>query len=306
MRFVFKVVCLWVVTLCFGSSHMIGCAFSHESFFTLMGEPKTQLSAQDKNELRELSNDYDAQINILSQPPINRIPHTIHVIWLGPKDFPERSIPNMLSWKRNHPEWQFFFWTDSKTRPLPVPGMTRRLVQEYDFGVLGPYIALSTNWGEKADMMRYTILFKEGGVYADHDVYCERSVGPLVDHFDFVAGCDPSQPHPGIESNVIVNNSTILSRPQHPILGSAIEQIVRGWHTALEKCPGSDGMSELERVARRTLAPFIEAAKGCRCLGHNKDIILPSSFFYSHGLFLPGMIERLKSEGYVYVIHKHS
>jgi mannosyltransferase OCH1-like enzyme len=177
------------------------------SFFYLMGEPKTQYSEADTEELHCLSVDYDDHILSMTSRPLNHIPKQIHVIWIGPKPFPEKSIPNMLSWQRNHPEWTMYFWTDHPERAVPVPGMVKRLVQEYDFAGLAPLITQSSSWPEKADMMRYTILYQEGGVYADHDMWCEQSIEPFSDHFDFVAGCDPLQLHPGIKSNVFINNS---------------------------------------------------------------------------------------------------
>jgi mannosyltransferase OCH1-like enzyme len=240
----------------------------------------------------------------MKTPPLKHIPQVIHFIWIGPRPFPEKSIPNVISWIQHHPDWEIIFWTDSDDRNVPVPGMKKRLVQEYDFGALSPLLAQSTVYCEKTDMMRYTILFKEGGVYADHDIWCDKSVDPLSSHFDFVVGLDPAQEHPGIESNVIPNNSIIISRAGHPILLKTIETIIQGWDSATQMCPGTDQKSIFERVMRRTLSPFVSSIKNCRNL-ETRNIILTDIYFYSHKAFTPEELENLRQKGYIYAIHKH-
>ena len=293
---------LWIVTLCLMGFR----AFSSEppSFEALMGEGSLPLAQQDEDQVYQLSLAYEQKIGFLSGAPIGRIPHVLHVSWLGPKEFPRESVANLVSWKTHHPEWQFCFWTDDPSRPMPVPGMTKRLVQEYDFGIVAPLIALSNNWAEKADMMRYTILFNEGGVYADHDVFCQRSIAKFADRFEFVAACDPSQPHPGIATNLIVNNSTILARPKHPLLGATLERIVKGWNGVQERFPGTDRESTLARVGLRMLLPFVEATKEWCQKPDSRDIILPASYFYSLGRFQPDALKSLEEHDFVYVIHK--
>ena len=289
-------------TLCFGGQNTL----SHTpSFEDLMGSPTVTCSPQDLQDLREFSEDYQKKIQYLNEPHRGTIPKVIHFVWLGPKPFPSISIQNVISWKTHHPNWQFILWTDSKEREPPIPGMEIRLVQEYDFGSLQPLIESTNYWAEKSDMIRYMILYNEGGIYADHDMWCEKSVAPLVDAFDCVVGCDPQQQHPGIESAIITNNSTIMARPGHPILKKTIEGIVLGWDRATQQCPGKDPESSFMRTALRTLSPFVSAVKRYRNRKGNRDIILPAAYMYPHGVFSKDVFEKLRADGYVFAIHKH-
>ncbi len=274
-------------------------------FDILTGLFSRTLSQKDNEELISFAEDYRKNIGYLSSASLDHIPHAIHFVWLGNRPFPQKSIPNVISWIEHHPGWDVFFWTDSAEASVPVPGMKKRLVCDYDFGVLTPYISRSTEFCERADMMRYMILFQEGGVYADHDVWCEQSVDTLLSHFDFVAGLDPSQVHPGIESNIIPNNSTIISRPGHPILSNTIGNIALNWDSATQEYLETGHKNRIELVARRTLAPFVTAVKTHRNI-ETRDIVLPDIYFYSHGVFPQEVFEKLHTEGYVYVIHKHN
>jgi len=59
--------------------------------------------------------------------PNFKIPKIIHLIWIGPRSFPIKSITNIRSWMAHHPDWTFIFWTDRK-RPAPCNGMEVRLL----------------------------------------------------------------------------------------------------------------------------------------------------------------------------------
>ena len=99
-----------------------------------MDPKQSQMDFHDRADFKKLAKDYKKKIAFLKKKDLNTIPRKIHFIWLGPKAFPEASVRNVISWKKLHPNWEIFFWTDSPDRPIPVPGMKRRLVSEFDFG----------------------------------------------------------------------------------------------------------------------------------------------------------------------------
>jgi mannosyltransferase OCH1-like enzyme len=279
---------------------------SENSFEVLMGPCTTTYSSQDLQDIRSFSDEYKKNIRYLHRPTLATIPKVIHFIWLGPKSFPDASVRNVMSWSKHHPDWRLILWTDSRERRPPIHGMEIRLIQEYDFGPLQRLIEGSNNWGEKSDMIRYMLLYKEGGVYADHDVWCDKSVAPLANGFDFVVGCDSQQKHPGIESNVITNTSTIMARPQHPIFEKTIEGVVQGWDIAMQQFPENDPESVFARALQRTLSPFVSAVKKFRNRHGTRDIVLPAIYMYSYQIFPNDIFEKLHSEGYVFVVHKHA
>ena len=100
------------------------------SFNELMMQPHEPLSSTDAEELKGIERDYNRDIDYLCATSIHTVPKIIHFIWIGPRAFPKNSIDNLKSWKQYHPHWKFYFWTDSKDRPLPMSGMERRLIQE--------------------------------------------------------------------------------------------------------------------------------------------------------------------------------
>ncbi|MBI3211434.1 MAG: hypothetical protein HYZ47_01955, partial [Simkania negevensis] len=110
--------------------------------------------------------------------PVLKIPAEVHLIWLGPRSFPKESVKHIRSWMSYHPDWTFHFWTD-RERPPPCNGMQVHYVKDFPFQFLKKYYELSNNWGEKSDILRYEILYQEGGVYIDHDASCIRSFYPL-------------------------------------------------------------------------------------------------------------------------------
>jgi mannosyltransferase OCH1-like enzyme len=88
------------------------------------------------------------------------IPKKIHQIWVGPLPPPSRL---MATWKRMHPGWEYKVWTDHKT------GWENQ-----------SQIDAMPEWNGKADIMRWEILEREGGVLVDADSECVR---PLEDVF---------------------------------------------------------------------------------------------------------------------------
>ena len=84
----------------------------------------------------------------LKKDKTNKIPQTLHFIWLGPKAFPTESIANVESWQHHHPDWTIKFWTDNPDRPLPVPSMEKCLISDFKWQFFGTLIDKTDNWGE--------------------------------------------------------------------------------------------------------------------------------------------------------------
>ena len=230
-----------------------------------------------------------------------RIPKKIHFIWLGPKPFPPESIENIISWKRNHPNWTLYFWTDSKSRPSPIKGMKRRLVQNYNFLGYESLINDSDNYGEKSDIMRYVILYKEGGIYVDHDCYCLRPFNQLNKACDFYASIYTITFHPQVGTRFLVTNCLIGARSQHPILLHALKRTKRVWKKVKDKFPGID--NTISRVIHRTFTSFALSALRLRGRNGYLDVLLPTAYFNPIGLYSPEQIAALGTAGSIYCNH---
>jgi mannosyltransferase OCH1-like enzyme len=123
---------------------------------------------------------------------LNVIPKIFHRIWVGGRPMPAELMGYEQSWMRHHPEWTICLWTDRSMPPLS----NQELYEE------------ATEPAQKADIARFDLLFRFGGVYIDCDFECLRSIDRLlrgVDCFSASAGdcyvatgimgCVPAHPY---------------------------------------------------------------------------------------------------------------
>lgn len=89
------------------------------------------------------------------------IPRILHRIWLGDAPLPEAYRAYGEEWSRLHPGWEMRLWTDADA---PRPQGVER----------------ARNLAERADLIRYEILRRHGGVYVDTDVEALRPIDDLL------------------------------------------------------------------------------------------------------------------------------
>lgn len=221
---------------------------------------------------------YDLKKGLIgASDEMQRIPKVVHFIWIGPRQFPRESVENVRSWMAKNPGWTFNFWTD-RQRPLPCPGMKMRMIRDLNFLKLRDCFAKSDNYGEKSDLLRYEILYQEGGVYVDHDVKCFKPFDSLNKAYDFYCGID--MPYTSsLPSCIFTTNNLIGVRPGHPILSRCMEMVAEQWDLVEQEYPGTDRDSMLNRVLHRTFWLFGEAVKESVNNGENRDIVLPAYYF---------------------------
>src|SRR6266516_4079263 len=92
------------------------------------------------------------------------IPRLFHWIWFGPQPLPEQHRRWIDGWLALHPGWEHRLWTDAN-RPT--------FLNE-------PQFLAADNFAEMADIARYELLYRFGGVYVDTDTECLRSIEPLL------------------------------------------------------------------------------------------------------------------------------
>jgi len=316
MRTVLIYICS-VVVFCFSC---LGNLYAHsdqtlEFFQAMMGDRGSQQWHKLTKEMmwtehsvlvnaQQAIDQYERSIQYLNHPPIHTIPKTIHFIWIGPKPFPEKSIANLLSWTNHHPTWKIFFWTDMEDRKPPVEGMEKRLLSNSDFGLCQHLVEASTSWIEKADLLRYSIIYTEGGVYADHDVECIRPFDPLVEHYDFVAGYAPLHPFAySLNSPFIPNNGLIVARPHHPILEKTLFRLRSRWHSFDDTLLGKNKNKSISRVLYRTFDPFAYCVTRFINADEYRNIILPTCYFHSATCFKKESLQEFIEQERVYAIH---
>lgn len=129
------------------------------------------------------------------------IPKIIHQIWIG-SPLPEKFEKMTESWKEKHLDWTYILWTDEEVKKL-------KLVNQLQFDK-------APNLGAKADILRYELLERFGGVYVDIDYECIKPFDQL--HYGCEFYCC------ALGENVIAN-ALIGCVPHHPILQICVKRI---------------------------------------------------------------------------------
>ena len=172
------------------------------------------------------------------------IPKTIHQIWIGPKPIPEQYLKLSRTWKRLHPHWNYKLWQDKD-------------VEQWHFASKDLYLKASS-YQEKADILRYEILNKYGGLYVDFDYESIKNFDDIMDKYDFFASIEPVLSK---KMDIHITNAIIGSKPNNPILCKTLEHIRTHWHSVekdfFENTKKSEISEKLIHLAvNRTMAPL--------------------------------------------------
>ena len=218
-----------------------------------------------------------AQPNVaIGTPPI---PKKLHMIWVGADNgAPESCIQ---SWRINHPDWDFRLWTEKDLENSCW--VTRRTIKA---------LLDIREWVGAAALMRYEILFREGGVYVDADAFCVRPMDSwLLEHNLFACWEEMTA------RNKRVSTSFIGSTPNNPVIKYAIDRIKK-----YDRLPF---ITQAVRLYRYTLSSFGGPKHFTRCIEKFQSIgsadvsILPSHIFapvdYSGNPYT--------GDGVVYAVH---
>lgn len=176
---------------------------------------------RDLNELRKTKNNFKVIYNenklhfTTDKDAPARIPKVVHQIWLG-SAVPEKFHNWMNSWKMQG--WVYKLWTDKEVAKFHLHNQDL-----YDN---------AKDYGEKSDILRYEILYKEGGLYIDVDF---ENINPaLFDNlnksYDFYAGFEPMEHRQPINSPLI-GNALMASVQGHPLLHKVIYDMKAHYRT---------------------------------------------------------------------------
>lgn len=173
------------------------------------------------------------------------IPRILHFVYVTP-GLPEEqeALPsdvqhNIHEWQRLHPDWMVVLWDNAAVhREFPD------LVE-----LVKPIPIMS--W--IADLLRYHVLEKYGGVYLDADIVPIRSLDPLRNRFpDFTACEKPESNGPRVSESEytvqyceLVNIGVIGVPPHHPALKEIMEVTVANTRAKLFHFPNDGGPFEL-------------------------------------------------------------
>ena len=195
---------------------------------------------------------------------INSIPKTIHQIWLGPRPIPEEYLENSKKWQKLHPSWQYKLWREAD-------------IESWNFQSKDLFNKASS-YQEKADILRYEILQKHGGLYADMDYKPLKSFDEVHCKYDFYGTIEPLHSE---NQNLTIPNSIVASAPNNPIFYKTLQQIRSHWNESediFKKAATKMEEKKLIHLAvNRSMMPFHKVVIETLPI-LEKSVIFPTSY----------------------------
>lgn len=172
---------------------------------------------------------------------ITKIPKILHQIWIGDANLAPKKLMN--TWKDKNPELEYIFWNEEEIEKRKLD--------------LQPYIHRINEMEEmngKADILRWIILQKYGGIFCDADSICIEPIDDFLISMpcfaslenEKVRGAGWSQNHE--HSDIYAHKYPLIALgcigfpPNHPLVNDALSWIKmncvsvqktskRAWHT---------------------------------------------------------------------------
>lgn len=94
------------------------------------------------------------------------IPKIIHLCWFSGEDFPSNIQSCIDSWKKILPDYQIKTWTYQMALDLNIPFVTEALSVK--------------KWAFAADVIRLYVLYTEGGIYMDSDIFLKKRFDSFI------------------------------------------------------------------------------------------------------------------------------
>lgn len=147
----------------------------------------------------------------------SQIPKIIHQVWEGRNgDVPADLLLRMAAtWKEENPSWEYRFWNYQKID---------RFLLDYFPRFISKYFSFRYDI-QRWDAIRYLILFKFGGIYADLDTECLESLDWLQKFNDCCMGMEPPEHSGSFKKPFIIGNAFMATRPVHPFFTAIIKEI---------------------------------------------------------------------------------
>jgi mannosyltransferase OCH1-like enzyme len=168
----------------------------------------------------------EAEIKMLDKPFIpptkninSIIPLHIYLTWFT-KDLPPKMKENVKLMKNENPEFQIHLYDDDDCRDFIKNNFNKDILNAYDSLIPGAY---------KADLWRYCILYKNGGIYIDIKYRCTNGFKfiYLTDKEYFCNDYSEKTFWKNMNTNDNgIYNALLICKPQNKILKKCIEQIV--------------------------------------------------------------------------------
>jgi len=143
------------------------------------------------------------------------IPKIIHQTWKT-KQIPDRFVRFVHSWKSHHPSWEYRLWDDNENL---------HFMKTCFPWFLPVYNNYSLNI-QRADAVRYFILYHHGGVYVDIDFDCCRPIDLLIEKKTCLFGTEASGHCINYNVEQIISNAFMATTPRHPFFYEILKDLL--------------------------------------------------------------------------------
>ncbi|KAJ4375765.1 hypothetical protein N0V83_001041 [Neocucurbitaria cava] len=197
------------------------------------------------------------------QPSTGPIPRKIWQTWkVGPLGFEQRDSDSAKTWPAKNPRYRYEVLTDDNAIEYldfhyGPQGFNRQdiidLYQELNITII------------KADLLRYLVMYAEGGVYADIDVECLRPIDRFIperyneEDVDMIIGVEIDEP--AFADHAVLGSKcksfcqwTFAAKPRLPVMMRLIENIQDWLHelSSQKDVPISDLQLDFNEVISGT------------------------------------------------------
>ena len=131
------------------------------------------------------------------------IPKIIHQLWIGQKPAPTN---HMDTWKEKNPDFEYIRWNEAECIRRKMKFECQERIDEME------------EINGKADIMRWEILYKYGGVFLDADSICIEPIDDVLMNTKCFAGWEHEQLRPGL-----IATGTMGFPPKHPLVKDTID-----------------------------------------------------------------------------------
>ena len=130
------------------------------------------------------------------------IPRTLHFVWIG-SPTPSDVSARIERWAALNPDYEIRLWGDEDVRSSDLSNVERAYACE--------------SWAQTADLLRYSIVSKYGGIYLDSDMEPLRPLSTIEIRCDLVV-CNETTYEPAPYMSI----GYLAARPGHPSLAACV------------------------------------------------------------------------------------
>lgn len=145
-----------------------------------------------------------------------KIPRIIHQIWSGIENpLPDQFRALGETWKECHPDWKYELWDHRRMNAFILDFYPQywNTYQNFKYNI------------QRWDAIRYLILDKIGGIYADFDTECLKSLNPFLEDKECCFSVEPQEHAAVLGLPLLINNAIMMSVPDHAFMKRIIIEV---------------------------------------------------------------------------------